>query len=119
MKRPRTPEKDIQKAILDWLKWAQIVHVRVQLAGTIGTRRDGSKFMMANEMTGFPDIMFIYPDGRGRLGVIECKAKGGRLSAAQADWRNKLVTAGVQYILAYSLDDVLTHLPRGASKERK
>lgn len=116
MKPQRVPERDIQRSIQDWCKASGVVHWRVPLAGVINRRPDGSAFMATNSLTGFPDLAGIRPDLPGALWVCEVKAAGGKLSAPQIMWRDRLIEAGVLYILAFDVGEFVHCLARGRSK---
>ena len=95
-------EADLQRVILDWLKIRGILHWRCELGGLRGGRGGGRR---PNPMSGFPDIAGLW---KRRFFVIEVKAPKGVLSPSQIEWRDKLVGQGCVYILARSVDDVMT-----------
>jgi hypothetical protein len=75
-----------------------------------GEKRDqitASRLRRMGVTPGFPDLMFIGP---GRVCWIELKAKGGRLSEAQAAVASHLVAAGHGYLCSDSFDDVVATL---------
>ena len=96
-------ETVIQRSILDWLKAAGILHMRVSLGGI----RRGKGVRAKNPMTGYPDIQGLYG---GRLFVVEVKTAKQNLSEEQESWRERLTKAGAIYILARSVKDVQQEL---------
>lgn len=97
-------ESDIQRSIQTWLSSRNITHWRCNLGGV----RIAGKGAVKNAMKGFPDLAGLLGCGTGRLFVIEVKTKTGRLSPEQLKWRSVLEGKGVLYILARSLDDVMS-----------
>ena len=63
-------------------------------------------------MKGFPDIMGVLKSKPGMLFTIEVKSKNGKLKPEQVIMREKLEHAGVVYILARSLFDVIEELSK-------
>lgn len=92
-------EKDVQKAILDYLGYKKIFHYRNN-SGAFKTERGGFYRFGA---TGSPDIVCCV---RGRYVGIECKAPKGRQSPNQKIFQENLEKAGGLYILAKSIEDV-------------
>lgn len=94
-------EQVIQRAIMDWLDSAGIVHWRVHLGAV---RVKGAR--IKNPMRGFPDLAGVLPNSPGRLFVIEVKQEDGRFNVDQVRWKDKLAAVGVTYIIATSVEDV-------------
>jgi hypothetical protein len=96
-------ESEIQRSILDWLEAEGIWHRRLSLGAVKvkGARR-------RNPLIGFPDIFGLLRSGTGRMFVIEVKTKTGRMRPEQETVRRELETQGALYILARSLDDVVS-----------
>lgn len=109
----KIPEKDIQKAILEYLTILENLNkvyvVRVNsFAGKI-ERYDGSKGYIKNNKQGCPDIIICARDkyGVGRWVGIEVKSNvGGKQSDLQKTAEVKIGRAGGIYLLATSADDV-------------
>lgn len=93
-------ERDIQRAIVDWLELWGFCCWRVYL----GPRMIGKQLMAKNPMAGFPDIAGVFSDGR--LFVIEVKSRRGRLSDDQERWLERLSARNVLAIVARSVADV-------------
>ncbi len=97
-------ERDLQKAITQYLELRQIVFWRNYVGPVI--RHDG--VMTKNPMAGLPDIIGIL--SQGRMLAIEIKSSRGKLSDRQKIWRDKIERAGAIYVLAYELQDVINAL---------
>ena len=95
-------EKDIQKAIMDYLQYLENMGkcyvVRTQ-SGQIFI--DGRKFQTGKP--GTPDILLCY---NGKFYGIEVKRHKGKQSKAQKEAQDRIEKAKGNYILAYSLDDI-------------
>ena len=67
---------------------------------------NSTKRLMRGTSAGFPDLTLIRGDD---LMFLEVKAEGGKLSAAQEEWKEALVelmarNAGIQYHVVYPSD---------------
>jgi hypothetical protein len=93
-------EHEIQSAILEWLDLKGIFSYR-QNTGAAKLKGQWVKF----GVRGAPDIIAVK---NGRFIGIEVKKPGGIQSTAQASFAWNLIGAGGYYILAYSLDDVIS-----------
>lgn len=74
------------------IEQAHIVQVLRAIGGTayvLGTRRRRGDYQGTMQTPGAPDVIGFTPRraGRRRLLMIECKAAGGRLRPAQAEFR--------------------------------
>lgn len=97
-------EKDIQKQILDYLDIKRIFHYKSNNVGIF--RRDTGSYIPSGVL-GLPDIICVI---KGIYIGIEVKVPGGKQSDNQKAFQESLEKAGGIYILAYSLDDLLTKL---------
>jgi hypothetical protein len=102
-------EKETQKLILEWLGYQKIFHYRNNSGGMVSTYKDKTYFMKFGA-PGSPDIICVV---KGRYIGIEVKSDIGVQSDSQKDFQERLEKAGGLYILARSLDDVITGLSRG------
>lgn len=100
-------ERDIQKAILDYLTLKHIVCWRSN-SGTATADSRGKQYWIRLAPRGTPDIVGYLPDGRF-LG-IEVKKKGGIVSQEQQDFLDKVNIAGGLGFVAYGLDDVMKRM---------
>jgi hypothetical protein len=107
-------ERDIQKAILEWLAWKKIPAWRVNV-GMIPAANGA--FRANSAMKGMSDIIGIVPDvlrGNGSLGIyhsgvflaIEVKRPGEKPTAAQEAFLGQVRAAGGIAIVARSVADV-------------
>ena len=96
-------ERDIQREILVWLESQGVWHRRLSLGAV--KIRGGRK---RNPLIGFPDIFGLLRSGTGRMFAIEVKTKTGKLRPEQQVVRAELESQGALYILARSLDDVVS-----------
>ena len=101
-------EKDIQKAIMDFLS----AHPKVSFRGRFnrGTAITGdalgnTRYTKFNSVKGFPDIHGMLKGGRAFY--IEVKRKGGVVSEDQQDFIDKVSAHGAVAFVAYSVDDVI------------
>jgi hypothetical protein len=96
-------ESDIQRQILDYLALKRIFHYR----NNSGAFVDSNKHFYRFGALGSPDIICVIA---GQYVGIEVKAPKGRQSDHQKEFQKNLEEAGGKYVLAYSLDDVMTTL---------
>lgn len=94
-------ERDIQRAIIDYLELKKILFIRNN-SGAFKTDWGFYKF----GKKGSPDIVAVQK-GTGRFIGIECKAKGKYQTKEQKEFQRLLEKDGGLYILARSLDDVI------------
>ena len=99
-RKRRSPERAVQKACVAWLRRLGAI-VAVTDAGA--AYRAGAFFGDAIP-AGWPDITGLLSDGRF-IGV-ECKAKGGRQSAAQKRIEHEVRKRNGIYVLARSVEDL-------------
>ena len=101
----RMKETEIQRAIIDGLRWRGILAFRCQPAPVpIRNGRSIVGFRKADQFNiGMPDIVCVI---EGRFIGIEVKSETGRQSAEQIEWQAKIKKAGGTYVLAHSWEDV-------------
>ena len=95
-------EKDLQKTILDWLRWRKIFCWRNN-SGAMVSEYKGKKRFMRFGLEGSPDIFAVK---FGRIVGIEVKSPTGTMSEAQEKFKEEFEKAGGSYVLAKSLEDV-------------
>lgn len=83
-------EVEIQRAILEWLKWKGIFCWR-QNQGAIPL--PGGGFRRFSGLHGVSDILGVLPPS-GRLIAIEVKSPSGRLSTTQKEFQEKVAELG-------------------------
>ena len=110
MTRRRTPEADLQRAVVQTLrvilpKGAILHHSanEVTLAGPTGAKRQAILVGMGVH-PGFADLMVLCD---GRVLFLELKSPKGRLSPAQEAFRDAILGQGFGWALVRSLDDAL------------
>lgn len=104
-------ESGIQQAIINYLSLLELQGKvywfrNNSFAGFI-QRANGSVGRINNAKRGMPDIVVCY---QGRFIAIEVKAPRGRQSEFQKEAEAAIKKAGGDYILARSLDDIVTIL---------
>jgi hypothetical protein len=110
MTRRKTPEADLQRAVVTALRFALppsaiIQHSanEVTEAGPRGGKRQAILVGMGVH-PGFADLMVLCD---GRVLFLELKASKGRLSTTQAAFRDAVLAQGFGWALVRSLDDAL------------
>lgn len=110
MKRRDTPEADLQRAVVQALRFAlprtAIIHHcanEVTEAGPRGARRQAILVGMGVH-PGFADLMVLW---EGRVLFLELKSLKGRLSPSQEAFRDAVLAQGFGWALVRSLDDAL------------
>ena len=110
MKRRGTPEADLQRAVVQALRFAlprtAIIHHcanEVTEPGSRGARRQAILVGMGVH-PGFADLMVLCD---GRVLFLELKSLKGKLSPDQAAFRDAVQAQGHGWALVRSLDDAL------------
>lgn len=110
MKRRGTPEADLQRVVVQALRFAlprsAIIHHcanEVTEAGPRGAKRQAILVGMGVH-PGFADLMVLCD---GRVLFLELKSVKGRLSPAQEAFRDAMLAQGHGWALVRSLDDAL------------
>lgn len=109
--RLKAKEKDVVTAVLDYLLWNHVMAWRNNTGAAKAeyTTKDGRHRdrIIRFGAAGSPDIIAIAPPS-GRFWGIECKREeGGKQSALQKNFQERIETAGGVYTLARSIDDVV------------
>lgn len=105
----RMRESEIQRSILDNLRWRGILAFRCQPA-PVPVRKGNAivGFRRADVFNvGMPDIVCVI---RGRFVGIEVKSKSGKQRPEQRVWQERIAKAGGAYVLARSWEDVVSAL---------
>jgi hypothetical protein len=106
---PSPSEYQLHCAVADTVRrWIMPGWIFTHIAS--GERRDmvtAARLKRMGVMPGWPDLLFFGP---GRVCWIELKAKGGRLSEAQAAVASHPVAAGHGYLCSDSFDDIIVTL---------
>ena len=102
--KPSLPERDIQKAILRFLRG----HSRVAWVERLNTGRRGK---VSYGFVGCSDLLGQLRDGK--LLAVECKARGGKVTPDQHTFLSKVTLWGGVAGVCYSVDDVRSLLATG------
>lgn len=101
-------EKDIQKQIIQWLKWQKDIYFirNNSFAGKI-VRPNGSCGWVNNAKRGSPDVVLLKD---GQFIGLEIKTKQGRISDAQREAQKAIQACGGQYYVVRNLEEVINIL---------
>lgn len=94
-------EKDIQKAILDYLTLRSIFHYKHNNSGIY---KPSTGSYIPSQSKGAPDIVCII---EGRYVGFEVKTRKGRLSDDQVEFHKKILAAGGIIFVVRSLDEAI------------
>ena len=107
-------EKDIQKAILDYLAAKHVWRRRLNSGGARLPGRNGKSQLVRFGAPGMPDI--LARSCRGHVVWIEVKRPDGKQSPEQEKWETESRAFGDIYILARCVEDVMRYFEGGAGK---
>jgi hypothetical protein len=116
----RTPEADVQRAIVSALRFAlpgALVHHSPnehRASGRAARRVQGIRAGMGL-CPGWPDLVVL---ARGRVVFLEVKSAGGRVTAAQAAFGERVAAEGHVWAVVRSVDDALAALARAGLATR-
>jgi hypothetical protein len=97
-------EKDIQKAILDYLQARGVLAFRIN-TGAMQSEYNGRKRFMRFGTPGMADVLAF--SIFGETFWIECKSPTGKQSELQKSFQHQVEDYGHKYVLARSVDDVI------------
>ena len=99
----KVKEKDVQRAILDYLKLKNIFHLRLN-TGAATREYKGKTTFTRYGVPGCPDILIL--PGKS---IVWCEVKSstGTQSHLQKMWQIDVERRGHTYILARKVDDVM------------
>jgi hypothetical protein len=101
---PAQAEADVQASILDWISVvAPAVFAFHPANGGYRTPTEAKRFKRLDVRPGVPDLVVIDRGGIARF--IEVKGPDGDLSKVQKEVRDRLISMGVSYAVAQSIDD--------------
>lgn len=113
LKDGSVPEKDIQKAILSWLKETGLLHWR-QNSGSVFV---GNRRVVLGE-DGLPDIIVVVPP-TGKVLGLEVKSLRGKLRPVQAEFMASLREAGGTYVVVRNLQSAMEAVAGALGTERE
>ena len=105
-KPPVIREEDIQKAIVDWLRWSLPKSHRVIAIPNASRRTSSGRASngVYGLTKGVPDLVIF---GSGNAFFVEVKGPKGKLSDAQSEWGSWCATkGGMPWCCARSVEDV-------------
>ena len=88
------------------------------IPGRPGDATDGYFKKLMGAEAGASDLLFSWNDGMLRVGVIELKAEGGRLSTQQNKFFSKFSHIGWRTAIAWSVQDVHNTLKKWGHKPK-
>jgi hypothetical protein len=105
----RQSEAQLQRAVLDHLRWRARTGVFAFHVPLGGYRRSVEAAILKSigAVAGIPDIIVIY---NGRCFALELKSKHGRLTDVQRVAHERLRAAGACVAVAYNIDEALERL---------
>lgn len=103
-------EKDIQKAILDYLRWQGILVLRTNAGKFFIKNKQGKIRMIKVGESGISDIIFCLKGGI--FGAIECKTPKGKLTLPQSNFLEKVKRLGGIAFVATNLKEVIDNLKK-------
>jgi hypothetical protein len=109
MTRRRRPEQQIQRAVVDHLRWRGVPGVFAFHPANGGWRSavEAAIFKGIGVVAGIPDIIIIFG---GRCYALELKAEGGRATLKQLEVIAAMEAAGAYCCIAEGLDRALACL---------
>ena len=104
-KRTTPLEDSVQKAVVNYLKYAYPTALYCASAGGVRTSyKQAVKMKATGYVKGFPDL-FIYEPRNGFFGLaIELKTEKGVASPEQKEWQIKLIERGYQAHICKGFD---------------
>lgn len=101
--RSTETESGIVTTICEYLQLRKKLYWRSNNIPVFMPERNAFRALPKHSMKGVPDIIVVE---NGFIG-IEVKKKGGRQSPEQKEFEKRCFEAGGEYLLAYSVDDVI------------
>lgn len=102
----KIPEKDIQKAILQYLELRGHMVWRTN-TGTMFLENKGKQRMVRFGFPGLADILGVRKGSNGQFLAIEVKRPGNQASESQATFLCKVADMGGLAFVAWSVDDCI------------
>ena len=107
--RRRHPEQQLQKAVLEHLRWRGVPELFAFHVPNGGWRSpvEAAIFRALGVVAGVPDILVIR---NGQVFALELKTEHGRLTQTQAETQQRMCAAGAKVAVAIGLDAALQQL---------
>ena len=96
-------EKDVQKAVLQFLALKRVWAWRNNVGATVAEHAGKRRFFRFGS-PGMPDIMAVLPSGK--VFHIECKSSTGKQSEAQLEWQKKAEDHGHYYLVIRDVSEL-------------
>ena len=105
MPRRNRPEEQVQRAIVEWLRWIEPDCKWLHIPnGGARTKAEAGILKALGVEAGAPDLHLCL--NGGWCAYIEIKKPGGRVTPEQTAFRNKCERRGARWALAESIEDV-------------
>jgi hemin uptake protein HemP len=107
--RRARPEQQLQKAVLDHLRWRAAPGTFAFHPANGGARSPIEARILKSQgvVAGVPDVIILHD---GKTYGLELKATGGHLSPAQRDCHERMRAAGAEVATAVGIDAALAQL---------
>jgi hypothetical protein len=107
--RRARPEQQLQKAVLDHLRWRAVPGTFAFHPATGGARSPIEARILKTQgvVAGVPDVIILHD---GKAYGLELKATGGQLSPAQRECHERMRAAGAEVATAVGIDTALSQL---------
>ena len=107
--RRRSPEAQLQRAVLDHLHWRGVQNLFVfhYPAGGWRSPIEAAILKALGTVAGVPDLLIVH---RGQLYGLELKSESGRLTDTQSSTHADMRRAGALVATAYDIDAALAQL---------
>ena len=112
--RRKSPERDIQRAILEMIRRkfcnCYVIHYPGVGGPTAADRRRSAIMVGDGAAAGFPDLIVGWVPDKEHVpgfqqGFVEVKSGSGSLSAPQREWRDRLKEMGARWVMVRSVDE--------------
>ena len=100
-------EGDLQRLVIDWLKLHRIFFRRKNTGAMQSEDMPGKRRFVRFGHPGDPDIEICH---KGRFIAVELKSDTGSKTQAQKEFQSDFEAAGGRYVLARTLEDVMSVL---------
>lgn len=109
-KRPSSEEHELQVACVQWFRYQYPQYDHNLFAVPNGGKRDkvtAGKLKAEGQKAGISDLVLLKANKHHHALLIEMKTSKGRLSQAQAQWRNLITRDGFRYAVCRSLEEFI------------
>ena len=104
-RKPPSPEELLHRSVIEWLGWVKPDCVYFHpYNGAFMSKATAGKGKALGVLPGVADLVFVLAGGR--VGFIELKISGERLSPSQEDFHNNVRKLGASTTVARSIEGV-------------